>query len=65
MVLFSVVSVCGCVCVLFVNTITLGPFKYDFLWEKDGEKLGVGRVLKWPHSDALRRAGSDVTSLTF
>jgi len=39
--MFSVVSVCGCVICVFVNTITLEPFEIyvimKFLWE---EKLG-------------------------
>ena len=56
-VLFSVVSVSGslsvCVCVI-VNAITPEPFHKISVAAIYGQKLG--RLRKWLHTDALRRA---------
>ena len=55
------VGVCACV---FVSSITLEPFDFEisscnFLQEQDI----IRRVQKWLHSDALRHADDDLTSL--
>jgi len=51
---------------LFVDTITLEMFEISsriFLWEQVTAK-SVGQARKWLHSDALRRAGTDLSSMT-
>jgi len=64
------VLVCGCVWVfagLFVNMITLEPFRYRdeiFMGPCDVVRSS-GRVRKWLHSDALQHVASDLISLMF
>ena len=59
MILFSVVSVCGCldvcvcVCVcVIVNAITSEPFHKLYMAARHGKKLR--RIRKWLYSDTLQ-----------